>query len=240
MTDRMIDKNEILRIIYRTMSATIGLWSIFMTLRFFSTGGSETLSFGDGSFTNADFLVGFYFLTKFTFWSNFICLIVITACLFDDFNNTMGLKSNNKILRFLLKIKFISTVMFTATLIIYGTLLGNPLTLAFWNDLDNLFQHVLFPLLFILDWFVFSKKGKVKFKSVLLSFVFPLLYAAIIVLCCYFIPNFRAPYFFFDIKTMGVIKTFVWIGRLIAIFVVIGCFYLICDKTFVKKSQEKR
>lgn len=211
-------KNSLVsKLIYRTVFCAVSFVSILLMTEFFSVGGSETLTFTKDLF---------YYYTNL---SNFLCFGIMLACLIDDAKQLRSGKlfgfNRNPVLKYM---KFSATIIISITFIAYGLLLGEPLTLKFWNNIANLGYHVVCPILFILDTLLFDEHKSIGILYTLLATVLPTIYVVVIELLG--AKSGRYPYFFLDMGELGFGGLMMWIGILLALFLFIGYALFFYDK----------
>ena len=201
-------KNLTTQMIYRIVLCCVSALAVLLTFKVFYVGqGPSDLSWE--------------FLQYYTNISNYFVFAVSVIVLVDNVRRVRaGEKegSNNVIHNF----KFMTTVMILVTFLVYCSLLGNPLSADFWRNLGNLSYHVIAPVLFILDYFLFEKKKSVSVFAPLLSVIIPLVYVAYVMILGATIPDFEYPYFFLDVSTLGYGGVAIWVVILVAVFVVLG------------------
>lgn len=177
------------------------------------------------------------FYVYYTNLSNYICL----AFMFGELRNTI--KSSTKGERhcdFMPTLKFTSVIMIMVTFLVYNILLANANSVVdYFTSLYNLSFHVILPLMFIVDWFIFYERGSVKWFYPLLCVIFPFVYVAFIMIRAAVLnwnPNeFLYPYFFLNVSKIGIKGVAVWLLILVVVFVGIGYLLMLIDK--VKKNK---
>lgn len=109
---------------------------------------------------------------------------------------------------------------------------------------------MVLPVMFILDWILFYEHGKVKRTYPLISAIFPvaycgyvLLHAAILVFDTSIVNSGGTdpliyPYFFFNPDIVGYGGIAMWVGVLLAAFIVIGYLFFGIDKLLRKKQKK--
>lgn len=201
-------KNLTTQMIYRIVLCCISALAVILTFNIFYVGqGPNDLTWE--------------FLKYYTNISNYFVFAVSVIVLADNVKRVRaGEKegSNNKLNNF----KFMTTVMILVTFLVYCILLGNPLSADFWRNLGNLSYHVVAPILFILDYFLFEKKKSVSIFAPLLSVIIPLVYVCYIFILGAAVPDFEYPYFFLDVNKLGYGGVVVWVVILVAVFIVLG------------------
>lgn len=211
-------KNSLVtKVIYRAIFCTVSLFAILFMTEFFSVGGRPTARFTKDLF---------YYYTNL---SNFLCFGIMLVCLRDDAKQLRSGKlygfNRGPVLKYM---KFSATIIISITFLAYGMLLGDPLTLKFWDDIANLSFHVACPLLFIIDTVLFDEHKSIGILDTLLAIVLPLIYVVVIEIMG--AQTGRYPYFFLDMGKLGFGGLMMWIGILLALFLVIGYALFFYDK----------
>lgn len=211
-------KNSLVtKIIYRSVFCTVSLFSILLMTEFFSVGGSDT------AFFTKDL---FYYYTNL---SNFLCFGIMLVCLREDAKQMRaGMLYGYNRNTFLKFMKFAATIIISITFIAYGLLLGEPLSLNFWNNIANLCYHVACPVLFIIDTVLFDEHKSIGILDTFLATVLPVIYVVVIEIMG--AHSGRYPYFFLDMAQLGFGGLMMWILILLALFLVIGYALFFYDK----------
>lgn len=216
-------KNRTAQLIYQTVYCTLGLVGCIACL---------------GVFDNIN-AIRWDFYVHFTNISNFLCLGVMLAALIQ----TAGKKEDSYVTTVPL-LKFIGMLGILLTFLVFNIMLAgadgrDPL--ANWRVGSILF-HVVLPIMYIADWFLFYERGKCKWYYPIASAAFPLAYAVFLLIqaiilkfdTSILIPNTTTPliypYFFVNLDTLGVSGVLMWVGILAAVFVAVGYLFLGLDK----------
>lgn len=216
-------KNRTAQLIYQTVYCTLGLVGCIACL---------------GIFDNIN-AIRWDFYVHFTNISNFLCLGVMLAALIQ----TAGKKEDSYVTTVPL-LKFIGMLGILLTFLVFNIMLAgadgrDPL--ANWRVGSILF-HVVLPIMYIADWFLFYERGKCKWYYPIASAAFPLAYAVFLLIqaiilkfdTSILIPNTTTPliypYFFVNLDTLGVSGVLMWVGILAAVFVAVGYLFLGLDK----------
>ena len=118
--------------------------------------------------------------------------------------------------------------------------------------IGSLTFHVVLPLMYIADWFLFYQRKNCKWYYPLVSTAFPLAYAVFLFIHAAIL-NFDSsiltptgkgiliyPYFFVNIETQTVPGVLMWIGILSVVFIAVGYIFFGLDKLSLKcKKQEE-
>lgn len=222
-------KNRTAQLIFQTAYCTLGLVGIVACLGIFD----------DINTIRWDFYV------HFTNISNFFCIGVMLAGLFQTVK-----KQENSFVSAVAILKFIGMLGILLTLLVFNILLAgaadrNPQ--ANWR-VGSLLFHVVLPIMYIADWFLFYERGKSKWYYPIVSIAFPLAYLVFLLIQA-IILKFDAsilisgtntpliyPYFFVNLQTQGVSGVLTWICVLFAAFVTIGFAFYGIDRLVKKKS----
>ena len=188
------------------------------------------------------------FYVYFTNISNFLCLGVMIASLVQT-----AKKKDNGYVNTAPVLKFIGMLGILLTFLVFNIMLageeGRDPQLN-WR-IGSLLFHVVLPIMYIADWFIFYERKKSKWYYPIASISFPLAYA-IFLLIHAAILKFDAtimtptpgsttsliyPYFFVNIDKLGIPGVLMWIVILSAAFVAIGFGFFGLDRLGKKKSK---
>lgn len=209
--------------IYRIIFCVLSALACVLTLGYFTNiSGTEQFTFSD------DFWL-FY-----TNISNYFCFGVgVALCAATvkkvKAGETRGFVTCCKTL------KFCAALMILVTFLVYASLLGDVTSMKFWNALGNLSYHVAVPVLFIVDWFIFTEHKSVKISTPLISWVIPLAYVVYIIIYGVIYTavtggEFSYPYFFLNVNKLGYGGVCVWVVILLAVFAVLSYLMFVYDK----------
>ena len=222
-------KNRTAQLIFYTVYCTLGLVGCVACLGIFD----------DVSNFRWDFYV------YFTNISNFLCLGVMIAALVQ----TAKKKEDSYVCAAPL-LKFIGMLGILLTFLVFNILLagaeGRDPQLN-WR-IGSLLFHVVLPVMYIADWFLFYERKNSKWYYPIASIGFPLAYA-IFLLIQAAILNFNTsirhpisttpliyPYFFVDLEKQGVPGVMMWVGILSVAFVAVGFAFYGLDRLIKSKK----
>ena len=223
-------KNRTAQLIYQTVYVTLGIVGFIACL---------------GIFDNVK-AIRWDFYVHFTNISNFLCIGVMIAGLVQ----TAKKKENSPVSAAPL-LKFIGVLGILLTFLVFNIMLagaeGRDPQLN-WR-VGSLLFHVVLPIMYIADWFLFYERKKTKWYYPIASIGFPLAYA-IFLLIQAVILNFDSsilipttetpliyPYFFVNLDNLGVPGVLMWIGILAAAFAAVGFAFLGLDRIGKKKKN---
>ena len=222
-------KNRTAQLIYQTIYVTLGFVGFVASLGIFD------------DITN----IRWDFYVHFTNLSNYFCLGVMLAGLIQTVK-----KKEDSFVSAAPKLKFIGMLAILLTFLVFNLLLAgaegrNPQ--ANWR-VASLLAHVVLPIMYIADWFLFYERKQNKWYYPLISITFPLAYV-IFLLIQAVILNFDTsilipttttpliyPYFFVNLDTQGPTGVLMWIGLIAVAFVVMGYIFFALDKLGKKKA----
>lgn len=211
--------------IYRIVTCCVSALAVLLTFGVFYVGqGADGLTWE--------------FLKYYTNISNYFVFAVSVVVLADTVKRVYAGERfgyNRKILN----LKFMTTVMILVTFLVYATLLGEPFTADFWQNLGNLSYHVFAPLLFIIDYFLFEEKKSVSVFAPLLSLIIPLVYVCYVFILGAAIKDFEYPYFFLDVNDLGYGGVMVWVVILVLIFTVLGYLLWLYNRITIENGKLK-
>ena len=224
-------KNRTVQLIFQTIYCTLGLVGLVACLGIFD----------DINMIRWDFYV------HFTNISNFLCLGVMIAGLIQT-----AKKKEDSFVSAAPIMKFIGMLGILLTFLVFNIMLAGAEgrdPQANWR-IGSLCFHVVLPVLYIADWFLFYERKQCKWYYPVASIGFPLVYV-IFLLIQAVILNFDNtilipttttpliyPYFFVNLDTQGVGGVLMWIGILSAAFVLVGYLFFGLDKLGKKKVEK--
>ena len=222
-------KNRTAQLIFQTIYCTLGFVGIVASL---------------GIFDNIQ-QIRWDFYVHFTNISNFFCIgIMLTALI-----QTVKRKDDGYVTAAPM-LKFIGMLAILLTFLVFNIMLAGAEgrdPQANWR-VGSLCFHVVLPIMFIADWFLFYERKKTKWYYPIASTAFPLAYMAFLLIqaiilkfdSSILIPTTTTPliypYFFVNLETQGVSGVLMWVGILSAAFVAVGFLFFGLDKLGKKKE----
>lgn len=216
-------KNRTVQLIYQTIYCTLGLVGFVACL---------------GIFDNIN-IIRWDFYVHFTNISNFLCIGVMVASLIHTIKRKEdGYVTTNPIM------KFIGMLAILLTFLVFNIMLAG----AEGRDpqanfrVGSILFHIVLPIMYIADWFLFYERKKCKWYYPLISISFPLGYVIFLVLqACILgfnteilIPTTQTPliypYFFVNFETQGVPGVLGYIGLFAVAFAAVGYIFFGIDK----------
>ena len=226
-------KNRTAQLIYQTVYLTLGLVGTIASL---------------GIFDNIN-QIRWDFYVHFTNISNFLCIGVMLAALIQTVK-----KPSDSFVSAAPMLKFIGMLGILLTFLVFNIMLagaeGRDPQLN-WR-IGSLIFHVVLPIMYIADWFLFYERRKCKWYYPVASIAFPLAYVIFLLIqaiilrfdSSILIPTSTTPliypYFFVNLDTQGVDGVLMWIGILAVAFVLVGCIFLGLDRLGKKKLVNKK
>ena len=184
------------------------------------------------------------FYVHFTNLSNFLCIGVMLAALIQT-----ARKKEDSYVTTAPLLKFIGMLGILLTFLVFNILLAGEAgrdPQANWR-IGSLCFHVVLPIMYILDWFLFYERKKTKCYYPIVSIIFPIAYVVFLLIqaiilkfdSSILIPTTTTPliypYFFVNLDTQGVSGVLLWVGVLSAAFVIVGFAFFGIDNVFKKK-----
>ena len=215
-------KNRTTQLIYQTIYCTIGLIGIIASFGIFD----------DVQNLRWDFYV------HFTNLSNYLCIGIVLAELIET-----ARKKAESYVGTAPFLKFIGVLAILLTFLVFNFLLaGRPDRdpQANWR-ISSISFHVILPVMYVLDWFLFYEHKKVRWFYPLTSVAFPALYVVFVYIRAAIL-NFNPeapyiyPYFFLNLETQGLIGVIKWVAILFAGFIALG--YIFYGIDMIIKSKE--
>ena len=224
-------KNRTTQLIFQTIYCTLGLVGCIACL---------------GIFDNIK-MIRWDFYVHFTNISNFLCFGVMVAALVQTIR-----KKEDSYVTTAPMLKFIGMLGILLTFLVFNIMLagaeGRDPQLN-WR-IGSLLFHVVLPIMYIADWFLFYERNKCTWHYPVASIGFPLAYAIFLLIqaiildfdSSILIPTTTTPliypYFFVNIDTQGVGGVLMWICILAVAFVAVGFMFFGLDKLGKKNLEE--
>lgn len=215
----MYIRNKCASVIFKFTALLTGLFGIIM----------KCVAYGGINFT----LFNYY-----TFVSNAVCMIYfISAIIFCIAT------CNKPVYSFIPKLKGAVVMCITLTLVIFHFMLANTLFTMDGspNSFGNVMLHYVVPIMTILDWLLFDKKGSFNKLCPILWTVLPILYLAYAMIASQFGNgigwNCRYPYPFLDVDTLGIKIVSLIILALAAAYILLGYIFYFIDRLLSKANK---
>lgn len=224
-------KNRTTQLIFQTIYCTLGLVGCVASL---------------GIFDNIN-MIRWDFYVHFTNQSNYLCLGIMIASLIQT-----AKKKEDSYVTTAPVLKFIGMLGILLTFLVFNILLagaeGRDPQLN-WR-IGSLLAHVVLPIMYIADWFLFYERKKCKWYYPIVSIAFPLAYVVFIFIqatilefdTSILIPGTTTPliypYFFVNLDTQGAGGVFKWIIILLVAFIAVGYIFFGLDKLGKKRKKE--
>ena len=226
-------KNRTAQLIFQTVYCTLGLIGCIASLGIFD----------DITLIRWDFYV------HFTYLSNFFCLGVMIAGLIQTIK-----KKEDSYVTVSPVLKFIGLIVILFTFVVFNVLLAgaegrNPQ--LNWR-IGSLLFHVVLPILYIADWFLFYERRKMKWFYPFTAMLFPVVYAILIYTqaailrfdSSILIPNSTTPliypYFFVNLETQGVLGVAKWFALFFVGLTLVGYIFFGLDQIKKKTSKTEK
>ena len=216
-------KNRTAQLIFQTIYCTLGLVGCVASLGIFD----------DINNIRWDFYV------HFTNISNYFCLGIMFASLIQT-----AKKKEDSYVTTAPMLKFIGMLGILLTFLVFNIMLAGAEgrdPQANWR-IGSLMAHVVLPIMYIADWFLFYERKKCKWYYPIASIAFPLAYVIFLLIqaiilkfdASILIPTTTTPliypYFFVNLDTWGVPGVLIWIGILAVAFVAVGYVFFGLDR----------
>ena len=225
-------KNRTAQLIFQTIYCTLGLVGCIASL---------------GIFDNFR-MIRWDFYVHFTNISNFLCFGVMIAALIQT-----AKKKEDSYVTAAPMLKFIGVLGILLTFLVFNIMLagaeGRDPQLN-WR-IGSLLFHVVLPIMYIADWFLFYERRKSKWFYPIASIGFPVAYAIFLLIqavilkfdTSILIPTTTTPliypYFFVNLETQGKGGVAMWVVILALAFMAVGYLFFGLDR-LGKKSADKK
>ena len=221
-------KNRTAQLIFQTIYCTLGFVGIVASL---------------GIFDNIN-MIRWDFYVHFTNISNFLCVGVMLAELIQT-----AKKKEDSYVTVAPVLKFIGMLGILLTFLVFNIMLAGSRDPQLNWRVGSLCFHVVLPILYIADWFLFYERKQCKWYYPIASLGFPIGYVTFIFIqaaimgfdTSILIPGTTTPliypYFFVNLETQGVGGVLKWILILIVSFLTVGYLFFGLDKLGKKKAK---
>ena len=225
----------------KNRTAQLIFYTIYCTLGF--VGCIASLGIFDSIHT-----IRWDFYVHFTNISNFLCIGVMLAALIQT-----AKKKDDSYVTVAPVLKFIGMLGILLTFLVFNIMLAGAEgrdPQANWR-IGSLCFHVVLPILYIADWFLFRERGKCKWYYPIASIGFPLGYVIFLLVqavilkfdSSILIPTTTTPliypYFFVNLDTQGVSGVLMWVGILAVAFAAAGFAFFGLDMLGKKRAASK-
>ena len=224
-------KNRTLQLIYQTVYCTLALVGSVACLGIFD----------DIKLFRWDFYV------YFTNLSNFLCFgVMLTALIQTIKKKEDGFVTATPLLKFIGMLGILLTFL-VFNFVLAGAADRNPQ--LNWR-IGSICFHVVLPLIYIADWFLFYERKKTTWRYPIASISFPLGYAIFLLIHAAILgfdtsiltptgTTLIYPYFFVNLETQGVPGVLMWIAILSVAFVAMGFGFYGLDRISKKQKDEE-
>ena len=184
------------------------------------------------------------FYVHFTNLSNYLCIGIMAAQLVQT-----AKKKEDSYVTVVPLLKFIGVLAIMLTFVVFNALLAGDRDPQLNWRVGSLLCHVVLPIMFVGDWFLFRERGRVKWNYPVASVGFPLAYLTFIMAqaallkfdTSILIPGTTTPliypYFFVNLETQGVAGVAKWAVILFVAFMVVGFLFYGIDRVLKRKDR---
>lgn len=166
----------------------------------------------------------------FTNISNLLCMVYF----FIDVIFLLAMRNRDGSVSWCPALKGVAMMGITVTWLVAHFMLGS-FTMGPSLRVSIRLVHYVVPILTILDWLLFDKKGQIKLTAPLLWTVFPLGYFAAIMGLAYFgkgVPFY--PYPFMNVEKQGLPRVLITVAVMLVFFVALGYLFVLVDRLLLK------
>ena len=222
-----MNTNRTAQLIYQSFYCALGLVGIVASFGIFD----------DYTMLRWDFYV------HFTNLSNYLCVGIMAAQLVQT-----AKKKEDSYVTAVPLLKFIGVLAILLTFVVFNALLAGDRDPQLNWRVGSLLAHVVLPIMFIADWFLFRERGKVKWYYPIASAGFPLAYVLFILVqamilkfdTSILIPGTNTPliypYFFVNLETQGIAGVAKWTMIMFVAFMTVGFIFYGIDRILKRKS----
>lgn len=106
-----------------------------------------------------------------------------------------------------------------------------------WLFISNGLLHYVMPIAFVLDWLLFTPKGRLRWIDALKWLSMPLIYTIWTLIHGY--ASGWWPYWFMDVPTLGYATAAFWAAAMLALFLIAGLVVVAIDRTFGRGDRTR-
>ncbi|MBR5537935.1 MAG: Pr6Pr family membrane protein [Clostridia bacterium] len=184
------------------------------------------------------------FYVHFTNLSNYFCIAVMVTQLIRT-----AKKNEDSYVTAVPLLKFIGVLAILLTFVVFNVMLAPARDPQLNWRVGSLLAHVVLPILYVGDWFLFRERGTVKRYYPIASAGFPLAYMAFIFIqaailkfdTSILIPGTETPliypYFFVNLETQGVGGVAKWAVLMFVAFMAVGFIFYGIDRLLARKGK---
>lgn len=219
-------RNRTAQIVFLTVAVTLGLLGTVASTGFFN------------------YNLRWDFYIHFTNISNYFCIGVLLCELIQTIR-----KTGDSYVTVCPRLKFMGMLGILLTFLVFNIMLAPARAPHLNYTVNSIVFHVLMPVIYIADWFLFYERKKTHWTYPLISVALPLIYVTFVFIHAAmwgFDSSITVggsttpliyPYFFLNLETQGVDGVAMWIGILSVAFVAVGFLFFGLDHLPGKKRQ---
>ena len=226
-------KNRNAQMIYRSAYCALGILAVFASF---------------GIFENI-YKFRWDFYIYFTNLSNYLCLGIMIAELVASVK-----KKEDGYVNACPKLKFVGLVAILLTFCVFNFILAGEKgrdPMRNW-EIGSVLLHVVLPIMYVIDWFVFDERGKTKWKYIFSAISFPAIYFAFVVVHAAILgfdtsiknglgnPPLIYPYSFLNFEKLKVSGVALWVVGIVAVIIVVGALLILIDKALTSKIKHDK
>ena len=220
--------NRTAQLIYQTFYCALGLVGIVASFGIFD----------DYTMFRWDFYV------HFTNLSNYFCIAIMAAQLVQT-----ARKKEDSYVTVAPLLKFIGVLAILLTFVVFNVMLAPVREPQLNWRVSSVLAHVVLPIMFVADWFLFRERGTLKWYYPIASAGFPLAYMTFIFIqaailkfdTSILIPGTSTPliypYFFVNLETQGVGGVAKWAVLMFVAFMAVGFLFYGIDRLLKRKGN---
>ena len=184
------------------------------------------------------------FYVHFTNLSNYFCIAIMAAQLVQT-----ARKKEDSYVTVAPLLKFIGVLAILLTFVVFNVMLAPVREPQLNWRVSSVLAHVVLPIMFVADWFLFRERGTLKWYYPIASAGFPLAYMTFIFIqaailkfdTSILIPGTSTPliypYFFVNLETQGVGGVAKWAVLMFVAFMAVGFLFYGIDRLLKRKGN---
>lgn len=203
---------------WRALFAAVGLFALVLQYVLSITGNPDR--------TTAELTLNFF--SYFTVLVNVLAALAFTVPVLAP-NSALGRWTLSEGVR-------AAVAMYIAVVgVTYHFLLSHVWDPQGWLFVANGVLHYVTPVAFVLDWLLFTPKGRLRWRDPLKWLAGPLIYTGWTLIHGY--ASGWWPYWFMNVPALGLGKAAFWAAAMLAFFVVVGLVLVAIDRAFGRRDR---
>lgn len=219
-------KNRTAQLVYLSMACAIGLITVVASFGLFA------------------YNYRWDFYIHFTNVSNYFCIAILALELVQTIK-----KKDDSYVTVQPALKFMGLLGMLITFLVFNIMLAPARDASLNFTINSICAHILIPILYVLDWFLFYERKKTTWKYPFIAMLFAVVYVVFIFIhaailkfdSSILIPFSETPliypYFFLNLEKLGIGGVLMWLGIFFVAYCALGYLFYGLDRISFKKNK---